>query len=1367
MASRRVRALARAVVISVVLLAAAGPARAGDWPTYRHDNRRSGVTAESLAVERLRPVWVWKSPGPPRPAWAGPAKWDAYAGIRGLRSMRDYDKAFHVIAVGKSVYFGSSFDDAVHCLDARTGKERWVYFTDAPVRVPPSFFAGRLFFGSDDGHAYSVDARSGKLRWKRAPTPSGRLIVHNGRMIPLSPCRTGVLVDAGTAYFANSLLPWRSSWLSAVDVASGEPTGDGRYVRELRDVTFEGALLASKTRLIAPQGRVAPLLFSRADGAKRGSLEGGGGCFVLVTPDSRILHGPGNKTGWITSSQVETRTRVATFKDANAMVVVGNAAFLLSDRSLAGLDRSKKKPQAVWKVDCESSFSLIYAGGALFVGGSNEVAAFDARSGEKIWTGAVEGRAHGLAVANGTLLVSTDLGNIHAFRRGAKRGRVANPRTGPRAEAKPGTLATLTAPPDRIEGLHGRWLFQNGSVNGRKVKDLVGKIDGAIVGTPRLQVLADDSQALELDGETHSVTLLDDHKKGKLPTRTISAEAWVRVDRAQSWGGIVGAFQDNGSYEKGWLLGYTGSKFSFAVSAVEGPPKLEYVAARTPFEAGSWHHVVGTYDGEEIRIHVDGKLEGSSRSQRGDIDYPPRAFYEIGAYHDDDENFRLAGSLQEVWVYDRALGAEEIATRARSRALRSPEVEVLDLAAGPFLRFTGLRRAVVRWETHEPSDTTLRWGESGVLEHSVAGEASGTVHEASIDNFVPGSSVAYAIEVGEGDEMRRSTEFECDSFFNFELDPVGEDRNPLSTARMSRRWPDLARRALEVGGVDRGICVVHGITDGGLAYELLRRSRLRVIGVDTDGERIERAREQAYSAGVQGDRLTFLEVDSLDSLPFTSCFANLVLSERALAGGKTVPSSKEMERIARPQGGIIFPGASLGKEARIVRGGLEGAGEWSHQYGAADNSAFGEESLAGARGASDLDVQWIGRPGPRAQPDRNGRKPSPLSTGGRLFVQGLERIIALDAFNGSILWSWEIPPLGRFNLPRDCSNWCADDEFVYVVIGDRCWRLDAATGRLAGVTRVGEGVPDGEGDDWGYVARVGDKLLGSAVRKGSSFKNFWGQANEGWYDAKSGPATYKVTSDSLFARYPWSGELKWRYAGGVIINSTIAVSDGKVYFVECRNRKILDSQTRRVGAPELWQDQHLVALDVDSGARLWEKPIDTHDGVVVFYLAARAGKIAIVSSGGGRYHSYVHDGDTGEPLWDAGFGWAKGHHGEHMARPAIVGSSLYVRPLVYDLATGKPGDKRMPSGGCGTYAASAEAFFYRNGNVTVWDPRKGKVTSWSRLRPDCWLSTIPAAGMLLSPEAGGGCSCGSWMETSVGFIPRSRSTSSGGGPSGG
>ena len=90
-------------VFLFIFLGAAAPLPSADWPTYRHDNSRSGTTAEKLVAEKLELKWVHRAALAPRPAWAGPAKWDAYAGIRGLRSMRNYDPAFHVIVVDLSL----------------------------------------------------------------------------------------------------------------------------------------------------------------------------------------------------------------------------------------------------------------------------------------------------------------------------------------------------------------------------------------------------------------------------------------------------------------------------------------------------------------------------------------------------------------------------------------------------------------------------------------------------------------------------------------------------------------------------------------------------------------------------------------------------------------------------------------------------------------------------------------------------------------------------------------------------------------------------------------------------------------------------------------------------------------------------------------------------------------------------------------------------------------------------------------------------------------------------------------------------------------------------------------------------------------
>ncbi|MCE9557131.1 MAG: PQQ-like beta-propeller repeat protein, partial [Planctomycetes bacterium] len=183
------------------------------------------------------------------------------------------------------------------------------------------------------------------------------------------------------------------------------------------------------------------------------------------------------------------------------------------------------------------------------------------------------------------------------------------------------------------------------------------------------------------------------------------------------------------------------------------------------------------------------------------------------------------------------------------------------------------------------------------------------------------------------------------------------------------------------------------------------------------------------------------------------------------------------------------------------------------------------------------------------------------------------------------------------------------------------------------------------------------------------------------------------------------------------------------------------------------------ALDPTTGKKTWEHPLEIKSGDVSLLQSYGGGKLILVSSAPSRYYIYAYNALDGAPVWKAREGWGKGRadHGSHLSIPAIVGDRLYVRPGVFELSTGKKLPLTIPVGGCGTYACTTEALFQRGGsgtNALVWDAASGKVTQMNRLRPDCWLSTIPAGGMLLSPESGGGCSCGVWMETSVGFLPR-------------
>ena len=91
-------------IFLISLVGIASNIQAEDWPTYQLNNNRNPHSFEVLKVARFGQQWRWKSPSPPSPAWSGPAKWDAYSGVRDLKSMRNYDPVFHTVAVGNRVF---------------------------------------------------------------------------------------------------------------------------------------------------------------------------------------------------------------------------------------------------------------------------------------------------------------------------------------------------------------------------------------------------------------------------------------------------------------------------------------------------------------------------------------------------------------------------------------------------------------------------------------------------------------------------------------------------------------------------------------------------------------------------------------------------------------------------------------------------------------------------------------------------------------------------------------------------------------------------------------------------------------------------------------------------------------------------------------------------------------------------------------------------------------------------------------------------------------------------------------------------------------------------------------------------------------
>ncbi|MCL5282496.1 MAG: PQQ-binding-like beta-propeller repeat protein, partial [Planctomycetes bacterium] len=620
----------------------------------------------------------------------------------------------------------------------------------------------------------------------------------------------------------------------------------------------------------------------------------------------------------------------------------------------------------------------------------------------------------------------------------------------------------------------------------------------------------------------------------------------------------------------------------------------------------------------------------------------------------------------------------------------------------------------------------------------------------------------------------------------FEFLEAATPGSPYPADAQSPHYERAAQAALRSAGTTKGYCLVLGAGDGRLLYEIARRSQFQVVGLEPDAQRVAEARRRLAEAGLYGVRVTIHEGPAA-KLPFPSYWANLIVGGDTVLEGTVSPA--EIYRVLRPCGGglvLILPGSATeenvtqwstpvltgwkfqrgaaGLVAALARGPLPGAGAWSHFYADAGNTACSGDTLA----PGSVDLQWFGRPGPRGMPDRHDKNMAPLYKNGRLFVPGDNSVVAVDAYNGTVLWEREVPRSLRLGAFKNCSSMAATDERLYIASGGDCLALEAGSGALVRTLPI-PAAPDGTAREWGYVAVTDDLLLGSATRPEAAFRQ---QTIDTevliWRDFMP-----VVCSDSLFAHERDSGRRLWEYVPerGVIINPTIALGGGRAYFVESTSpgtRRVADG---RIKLPTLLrQGADLVALDLRTGQVQWRQPagLETIEHVLFLsyardrLVAAGTKNVTTPSGRRVRYELAVFAADTGARLWShtqtpASDHILEGPHGEQVQHPAIVGEVIYGNGFACQLSTGAPieGWKWQKSSQCGTLSTSAACAFSRYDNPRMFDLKTGQYTVLTpEARSGCWINILPAGGLILVPEASAGCTCGHPIQTSLAFVPR-------------
>ena len=428
----------------VVALLCASPLLADDWPTWRGNAQRTAATSTELPAE-LHLQWTLENPEL-IPAWNEDPR-------------LHFDAAYEPIVVGKLFYVSSSHNDSVSAHDTATGKLRWRFHADGPVRFAPTAHEGHLYFGADDGCLYCLDAGSGHLRWQISLAPNIRQVLGNERLISVWPVRGGVVVDENQLHVTSGVWPFEGTFLHSLDLAAvGELSNDPRQnavvvKSALRSVTLptnlapQGYLVANEGRVFIPCGRSNVACFDLAAGR-----------FIDVRYDSkgktdyhasavgpwllhgeRIVHIEGQRMSQVLAPRPIVTGESAYFPQEGAVkaydlsspeVVVGKdrrgrpfeSLKLLESWSLANGEfvdiPSDKYEYDIWLRENPLHIALL-AGSRLFGYQANELFAIDlptdTTEARGVWRTTIDGTPCSMLAADERLFVSTREGKILCF----------------------------------------------------------------------------------------------------------------------------------------------------------------------------------------------------------------------------------------------------------------------------------------------------------------------------------------------------------------------------------------------------------------------------------------------------------------------------------------------------------------------------------------------------------------------------------------------------------------------------------------------------------------------------------------------------------------------------------------------------------------------------------------------------------------------------------------------------------------------------------------------------------------------------------------------------------------------------------------
>ena len=627
--------------------------------------------------------------------------------------------------------------------------------------------------------------------------------------------------------------------------------------------------------------------------------------------------------------------------------------------------------------------------------------------------------------------------------------------------------------------------------------------------------------------------------------------------------------------------------------------------------------------------------------------------------------------------------------------------------------------------------------------------------------------------------------------------PEGYEKAESTDLVNDEQLNKLVDRMGETLSVKKGYCLAFGLSDGRLIEAIARRLGLHVIGVDPAPERIEKLRREFDEKGIYGKKIA-LAVGTPDSFCAPPYLAVLAVTEDPSRIGSKSPVGS-IYRSLRPYGGELWmpyfnengrdnliahirsldlPSARIHDEVghfMISREGpLEGAGTWTHQYGDIASTNKSNDRLV----QLPMGLLWFGGNRHSDVLPRHAHGPTPQVLGGRLFIEGIDRLSARDVYTGTVLWrrvfdgldtfnvyyneSYELDPLfqgyNQRHIPGANSrgtNYVVTEDTVYFLVNRECYLLDPSTGKTRTIFTLPKKTPKSNPPSWGFLGVYEDLLI--AGEQFVPYSKLYGiKPKEKWgaYDHNSSKKL--VVMDRHTGKVLWSHDSKF-----ALLHNGIIAGNGLIYVLDRYHPTIIKGLKRRGEEPE--GKPILSALDAKTGRVVWQSDKNIFGTALTYdrphdilLLTGKSGPDML--SDEPRDQLAAFRGRNGKKIWHAKL--------THGAPVMIRDETVYFNGGGgCDLLTGEKlmrrhaltGEK-MPWDfrrfhGCNSLMMSEHLMTFRSGSAGFFDITcDGGTGNFGGFKSGCSANLVCADGVLNAPDYTRTCTCSYPNQTSLALI---------------